>query len=184
MDLTIWAANEARRWLSDLPQRLMHATAVARKAERLDLLKGREGKVLIAAAWLHDIGYAEGLVVTGFHPLDGARYLRQSGAPERLANLVARHSCAMAEARLRGLDDELESFSDEGGATRDALWYCDMTTSPDGRSVTLEERLEEIEGRYGDGIVSASMEDARPCLRGAVDRTMRLLREVQHARQL
>ena len=27
---------------------------------------------LVAAAWLHDIGYAPGLVQTGFHPLDGA----------------------------------------------------------------------------------------------------------------
>jgi hypothetical protein len=27
--------------------------------------------VLIAAAWLHDIGYAPGLPETGFHPLDG-----------------------------------------------------------------------------------------------------------------
>jgi len=26
---------------------------------------------LEAAAWLHDIGYAPDLVVSGFHPLDG-----------------------------------------------------------------------------------------------------------------
>ena len=28
-----------------------------------------------AAAWLHDIGYATGLVSSGLHPLGGARYL-------------------------------------------------------------------------------------------------------------
>jgi len=31
------------------------------------------------AAYLHDIGYAEPLVDTGFHPLDGAVYLRGLG---------------------------------------------------------------------------------------------------------
>jgi hypothetical protein len=32
----------------------------------------------VAAAWLHDIGYAPAIAEsgTGFHPLDGARYLR------------------------------------------------------------------------------------------------------------
>ena len=31
---------------------------------------------MTAAAWLHDIGYAPAVDDTGFHPLDGARYLR------------------------------------------------------------------------------------------------------------
>ena len=38
---------------------------------------------LVAAAWLHDIGYAPELVETGFHPLDGARYLRREGLMNR-----------------------------------------------------------------------------------------------------
>jgi HD superfamily phosphodiesterase len=32
--------------------------------------------LLEAAAWLHDIGYSPEIAVSGFHPLDGARYLR------------------------------------------------------------------------------------------------------------
>ena len=60
-------------------------------------------EVLVAAAWLHDIGYVPGLVDTGFHPLDGARFLRRSGVCEQVAALVAYHSCAEIEADVRGL---------------------------------------------------------------------------------
>ncbi len=35
---------------------------------------------LVAAAYLHDIGYAPELAITGFHPLDGARHLRVTRA--------------------------------------------------------------------------------------------------------
>lgn len=65
--------------------------------------------LLVAAAWQHDIGYATELAVTGFHPLDGARYVQGARAPDRLTNLVAQHSCAVVEARLRGLDGEMRS---------------------------------------------------------------------------
>jgi len=34
---------------------------------------------LVCADWLHDIGYAPALVATGFHPLDGARFLESVG---------------------------------------------------------------------------------------------------------
>ena len=37
---------------------------------------------LIAAAWLHDIGYGSLLRDTGFHPIDGAQYLRRKGWPK------------------------------------------------------------------------------------------------------
>ena len=37
--------------------------------------------VLVSAARLHDIGYAPDVMATGFHPLDGVRYLAGLGAP-------------------------------------------------------------------------------------------------------
>jgi predicted hydrolase (HD superfamily) len=61
----------------------------------------------VAAAWLHDIGYALELVETGFHPLDGARYLRRVGVDGQVVNLVAYHSCAQTEADVRGPGAEL-----------------------------------------------------------------------------
>jgi hypothetical protein len=66
-----------------------------------------------------------------------------------LCGLVAHHSGARYEAELRGLNGELAEFSDERSLARDALWYCDMTTSPIGQPVTFPERLAEICERYG-----------------------------------
>lgn len=184
MTLKGWAEAEAVARLSALPRRLSHTHAVVRKAKKIAPIVGGEVDVLIAAAWLHDVGYSEELAVTRFHPLDGARHLAALGTPERLTNLVARHSCAIVEAKLRGLESEVGAYPDERGLIRDALWYCDMTTSPEGRSVTLEERLEEIQRRYGQGVVSAFTEEARPCLVGAIERTVRRLRGVTRERQL
>lgn len=82
------------------------------------------------------------------------------------------------------MEAEFGSFPDEGGPARDALWYCDMTISPEGAPVTLDERLDEIRHRYGVGIISAFTEEARPYLRGAIERTMLRLGEAPHERQL
>lgn len=105
---------------------------------------------LTAAAWLHDVGYAPDLVDTGFHPLDGARYLRRRGADPQVVSLVAYHSCAVVEARVRGLEAALTSeFEPAPADLSDALLYCDMTTGPDGDYVRPADRLVEIRGRYG-----------------------------------
>lgn len=142
----------------------------------LSHLDGDDQEVLVSAAALHDVGYAPDLMRSGFHPLDGARALAEMGAPDRVAALVARHSCAIVEARLRGLDADLETFNDEGGPVRDALWYCDLTTSPLGERVSVPDRLGEIVARYGDGhVVAQFVELARPELLAAVERTERRL---------
>lgn len=59
------------------------------------------------AAWLHDVGYAPSLAQTGFHRVDGARFLRARGVPEVVVALVAHHTGAVFEAEQRGLDVEL-----------------------------------------------------------------------------
>ena len=104
-----------------LPRRWRHVRSVARRARWV------AGKLslsddLVAAAWLHDIGYAPELVETGFHPLDGARYLRQFEIDEQVVSLVAYHSCAQIEAEVRGLGAELASeFSPADPLLTDAL---------------------------------------------------------------
>lgn len=138
--------------------------------------------MLVRAAWLHDIGYAPGLAVTGFHPLDGALYLDSIGAPRRVVCLVAHHSCARIEAELRGPGAKLAQFEDESGAHRDALWYCDITTSPDGEPVKAEKRIREIKRRYGPGnVVTRAIAEATPELLGAVERTEQLLAQYHGA---
>ena len=132
-----------------LPRRWRHVGSVARRARwvagRLSLADD-----LVTAAWLHDIGYAPELVDTGFHPLDGARYLRRTGLDGQVVSLVAYHSCAQIEANVRGLGDVLGSeFSPADPLLTDVLLYCDMTTGPDGDYVRPADRLVEIRGRYG-----------------------------------
>jgi HD domain len=132
-----------------LPRRWRHVRSVARRARWVAKTLGLPDD-LVAAAWLHDIGYAPDLVQTGFHPLDGARYLRRAGIDGQVVSLVAYHSCAQIEADVRGLGDELAAeFSPADSLLADALLYCDMTTGPDGDYVRPADRLVEIRGRYG-----------------------------------
>ncbi len=99
----VWAERVSRRLLEPLGARWRHTLGVA---ERARLVGGAfelgEADGLVAAAFLHDVGYAPELAQTGFHAVDGARFLRSCGY-ERLAGLVAHHSGADAEARERGL---------------------------------------------------------------------------------
>ncbi len=132
-----------------LPRRWRHVRSVARRARWVAKLLALS-EDLVAAAWLHDIGYAPELVETGFHPLDGARYLRRAGVDGQVVSLVAYHSCAQIEADVRGLGAELASeFSPGDPLLSDALLYCDMTTGPGGDYVRPADRLVEIRGRYG-----------------------------------
>jgi hypothetical protein len=122
------------------------------------------------AAWLHDVGYAPDVEDTGFHPLDGARYLRRLHADPRLCGLVANHSGARYEAELRGLVNELAEFPDETTLVRDGLWYCDMTISPVGLPVSFDDRLAEIRSRYGEAhSVPRAITAASSEIRDAID---------------
>ncbi|GEL27125.1 hypothetical protein PSU4_60790 [Pseudonocardia sulfidoxydans NBRC 16205] len=130
-----------------------------------------DADLLLAAAWLHDVGYAPELAATGFHPLDGARHLEEIGAPARLVGLVAHHSAAAAEAGVLGLDVELQEFENEKTLVRDLLWLSDMTTGPTGQPMTFVERMAELRERYpADHYVVRSLEAGMPMRQQAVDR--------------
>jgi hypothetical protein len=178
-DLVDRASEVAQRYLATpLPRRWAHVQAVAVKAEDVGrVLDGEDALVLVTAAWLHDVGYAPGIARTGFHALDGARWLLQNGWPVRVAALVAYHSCALFEAEERGLADWLTAeFVPEESPTADALWFADMTTGPDGRDVDVLARLAEIHDRYGpDHVVTRFWARAKPSLLEAVRRTEALL---------
>lgn len=167
------AFGVAQSKLADpLPVRWAHVQGVAQQARTLRVISGPDAELLEATAILHDVGYAPEIALTGFHPLDGAVYLAGLGAPERLVHLVAHHSCASTEAELRGLAAELSVYHDEQGPVRDALWYCDQTTSPAGEVVSHRERVAEIKQRYGPGhLVTRFITEAGPELTAAVQRT-------------
>jgi HD domain len=162
-----WAAAYAEELLGSLGDRWeRHTAGVAEQARQVGRVVDQvERDALVASAYLHDLGYAPALAVTGCHALDGARHLRGLGH-ERLAGLVAYHSGARFEAELRGLAEELAEFADEDSAVTRLLTYCDMTTGPQGESFTLDERLAEVERRYGpEHVVTRSLcYAARPWL--------------------
>lgn len=168
----IQARDLAQRLLQEpLPRRWAHSQGVAARARVLAPLVGEDAELLEASAWLHDIGYSPEISHTGFHPLDGARYLRNiENADPRLCNLVAHHSCALIEADERSLEEVLSrEFSLESQFLVAALIYCDMTTTPDGHETTPEERINEILSRYGPAhIVTRSMTRAAPVILAAV----------------
>jgi len=174
-----WAERLARKFLADpLPRRWAHVQGVAAQARSLARMLGDDADLLEAAAYLHDIGYVPDLAKTGFHPLDGARYLRDvEHADPRLCNLVAHHSCASLEAEERGLADELRrEFPHASPVLEDALAYCDMTTTPNGHVVSVDGRLTEIVERYGPGdIVTRFIHRAEPNLVSSVARTQHRL---------
>ncbi len=150
MELSDWAENHARRLLSPLGRRWRHAEAVASQARDLATgLAPEDWEVLVAAAYLHDIGYAPEVAVTGFHPLDGARHLRALGH-HRLAGLVAHHTGARHEARLRRLEKALAEFENEDSLVTAALTYSDLTTGPIGERMSPGERLLDVAARYGE----------------------------------
>lgn len=171
-------AEQAERLASDLlqeelPRRWAHVHGVARRASlAASLLPPDEADLLVAAALLHDVGYASRVSVSGFHPLDGARHLRDMGLPRRLCALVAHHSCAYREAELRGLSADLAEWADEASALRDMLWWADMTTTPDGEFTNVHDRIQEIQKRYGpEDLVTFFIRQAEPELVAAVERT-------------
>jgi hypothetical protein len=128
--------------------------------------------LLHAAAWLHDIGYAPGLAVTGLHALDGARYLRDvQQADTMLCRLVAHYAYAIVEAGERGLTGVLAlEFEPAPYLLSSVLTCCDMTTGRDGELGPVDRRLAEIDHRYGPGhLVSRSIQRATPMILRAAD---------------
>jgi len=145
-----WALAQVDVRLSPLGRRRTHSRAVGQRAAAIGpTVVGDQAATLALAATLHDIGYAPELATTGFHPLDGARFVRDEGYPD-IAVLVAHHTGARNEAKLRGIPELEQEFPFEDSVLQRALTYCDLTTDPDGRHTNVSDRTAEIICRYGD----------------------------------
>jgi HD domain len=138
----------ARDLLGDDGTRLAHVHTAGSMASRLGVLFGAdEAAMLVAAATLHDVGYSPRIAQTGFHPLDGALYLRSIGVSERVCSLVAHHSEADMLAAHQGILDLDHQFPRERSLLADALVYADMHSAPDGKVIRAEHRLADIARR-------------------------------------
>ena len=149
--MVVVAVSKARlmaaRLLIDLHPRWSHVQGVGALAERLRHLGAISDQVVVAA-WLHDIGYAPDLATTGFHPLDGAQHLRLLGAAAPVVALVAHHTGADTEARIRGVEVEMSRMPLANSADLDLLTLLDLSIAPDGQLVAPADRLAEILARH------------------------------------
>jgi hypothetical protein len=173
----VWSGADAAKLATsllgvELPRRLRHVLNTGKRAQTLAHLPTDVRELMVVAGSLHDIGYAPDLAQVHFHPIDGARFLRDDGWDDKVVNLVAHHSCAAIEAEQRGLLDELNgAFPKDHTLPHDELCFCDMTTGPAGQLMTVEERLADIKQRYSPGsIVGDSIAKAEPELLASVHR--------------
>ncbi|MFG1920923.1 HD domain-containing protein [Cryptosporangium sp. NPDC048952] len=172
-DFGLELAEELARTLLPAPvERWFHSAGVAARAQQLaHTVPPDERGLLVAAAWVHDIGYADEVRDTGFHPLDGARYLDELGLPKRLTSLVAHHSGARFVADERGLGLAMADFPVEVSPLSDALTYADQTVGPHGRPYSVDQRMAEMLGRHGPGSPQARAHQKRaPYLLGVAKR--------------
>lgn len=173
-DFAHHAKQMAKKHIAEThPERWAHIKSVAHKVEALaeQLLEGDDVTAVTVAAWLHDIGYANEISNTGFHPLDGAKWLEEINCDPRIVALVAHHSCADIEAEERGLSVEMMAYAKEDSLAADILLYADFTTGPDGKTYTVKERLIEISNRYGpEHVVPRFLEKAEPFIMMAEER--------------
>ena len=169
--------------LSTAGARWRHTQAVARRAAlTAEVVQPVDRPLLVAAAWLHDIGYAEPVQRSTFHPVDGAWFLRRRRWAEAVAGLVAQHSGARFVAAVRGLDPLMQPFGAEeyfAGPLAEALTFADQTTGPAGEEMDVETRLADMLHRHGSDSPNARAHALRaPAIRDAVQRTQQRLRSL------
>lgn len=166
----------ARQLLSGLLPRWDHVQAVGVAAERLFERSDLISADMVSAAWLHDVGYGIEAEGTGFHPLDGARFLRDQCTPAEVVRLVAWHTGAKFEAEERGLVHEMAEFGQPDPHALDLLTMIDLAVSPMGEPILDVDRIAEILRRYEDGDpVFRAVTRSRPSLLASSARGKALL---------
>jgi hypothetical protein len=172
------ARNLARRLLRrQNPERWLHSQGVAdRAAELAGTVRRKDRAMLIAAAWVHDIGSSPDIAATGFHPLDGALYLRDHGLDQRITELVAHHSGARFVPATRGFGPLMAEFEFEQNEVSDALAYADQTVGPGGQRMKIQDRIAEAIRRHGPNSPNAQARiDREPYLLAAAARVEKRL---------
>ena len=175
-EMRLWSKKLSTSLLSGLGNRWLHILCVVKLAEQIAcILPPIEQDLLVSAAYLHDIGYAPSLKKTGFHPIDGARFIEGLGE-YRLATIIAHHSGARFTAAMLHMTQELSHFPYKQSLLTRCLNFCDLHSGPSGQPFTLAQRRDDILARYGrNHIVSYSFLASLPSLKNDVSIVQRRL---------
>lgn len=125
----------------DRVRRSMVVAEVRRVAE---MLVPGLSDLLVAAAWLMDIGAAARVADTGFEALDGAVFIRREGFPSIVAELVAHHTATDVEAAARGLAHRLAEFPAPPAQWSAILTYANLRVGEHGEIRSAAAGIAEI----------------------------------------
>ena len=146
------------RYFKNEDDRLLHIFGVVEEMQTLikDLrLSDQMAKDLITIAYLHDIGYSIQNQCTHYHPLDGALFCYNHQMPKNIQTAVLLHSgaekdvCDMRPYYAPFYKQYISTLRDDEWFYAKLITYCDIHRDSKGRKVSVHERLEEIEYRYG-----------------------------------
>jgi hypothetical protein len=113
-------------------------------------LRVEQADTVIAAAWLHDIGYAAAVARTGFHPLDGALFLAREGWPDPIVFMVAHHSHAAVVAPYYGVHHHMALFDHVPGHADDIITFSDLRAGTNGLGADPRDRIDDMRQRHAD----------------------------------
>ncbi|MCX6434201.1 MAG: HD domain-containing protein [Actinobacteria bacterium] len=157
------AQTLAHTLLSGDPRRLAHVRGAALIAGMAaGALRVDQPETLVAAAWLHDIGYAPSLRRTGFHPLDGAMFLARKGWPDSVVLLVAHHSHAAVLAPYYGVHHHMSLLDHAPGNGDDIITFSDLRAGTNGMGADPRDRIDDMRRRHADRtFVPSDIREAR-----------------------
>ena len=154
------ARARAAELFVESPDLFEHSARTARVATDLARRIPRSRATdVVAAAWLHDIGYATPAQRTGFHPLDGALFLMADHWPERIVRLVAHHSLAALEAPFYGVGHHLSVIEVVSGVDAEILTTADLLAGPGNPAPSADARIQAL--RISDAATGLVPEDVR-----------------------
>ncbi len=141
----------AHTLLASDPRRLEHVRGAGLIAGMAaGALGAEQPETFVAAAWLHDIGYAPDLCRTGFHPLDGALFLAREGWPESVVLMVAHHSHAAVLAPYYGVQQHMSLLERHPGDGDDIITFSDLRAGANGMGADPRERIDDMRQRHAD----------------------------------
>lgn len=147
-------------FLNENTKRKNHTLRVVENLKELLVEKGLQDTevyyLLLEAGYLHDIGYSSKLNKENFHPYDGFIYLQEQNYSDAVNYLVLHHTYSKLLYNMSNKNTVLDIIYQKNPiqSNYETLLSClslaDMTSSPTGEKITLNERVEDIAFRYGN----------------------------------